>query len=1480
MFSGKKKLKIWHQLHHHHHHHSSFKQKDFCSRKKENEEKSGNDLEIINDEDESLKKLNTYQDNCKSHLQKLQDDYARLEETVKYLVPFKYKTHAFEKKISTLNKTIEKNQMKYSSTLTAVKEENERLQDEICRMRTTCGKCYICCSRIKIKPTSAADLTGITRNKAALLSRNEIGSNDSLKRLKKIEDEQSVIAQETSVQRQQYSECLEEISKEVYKALLSQKALRRDCTYLHERILTLEDQNRQLNDVIFRQQSRELSPPINDSFLKRYEGRDTPIWNVQTLPSSLEAFQSSDPKSPPSHFPFRPHSSNTSIIHFPKFSTEEISDDEEMQMVPSSLLSHDYIPKSMESFSERYQEFHAGFNPDIDDAVTFSHKRPNYGALSLKAKRELGDEHTSKNAQINYYGIDDTFDNSQNENTEDIIMPCSSKFCTSESTRESVQESTKESMKESMKESEEVGMKEQNSFLRFNRNQFKRASTFSLNDILDGDIDELKKSLECLENVRFSEKEKTRTEIETSQNSNTNNEVLNSIINSLNSRSSSSRPTAAAEKKPEIISNNQEGHCIADVGSNGSSSGNSSITNSSESTAAPRNKNNRKQKHSRNHSTSNVVHKPRTTMHDVFHIITQPSKIITSPKQRHRKNDPHQSHLDKKDTLNGTILNQVQCLPENIDACAIVTNDQKHGHRCEDFLEIMKYEREESNTSRELKEQNGCNINHHINLDECNSVIFETILKELPDDVMSVISKDKVSALTAFFEDVHAEQCPDCQQNSDKCFSRFVRSRRNTFDSRDSSFEESSRQCSAEGHDDPKIQKTVSQNQIAAAEIKTLDMAEEREWEIEGENSETEKQFQVLNEDMFETSPLKLTTSKSLSFREVPDDSTRLTAGSGLLEKRGHYTSMPTVSHDSRFQVAYIRTHSLRSFSDILTPPSSPKQNDQREIVNPSDQSNLQDQPKDLPREHLKTILNFIDFPEETHYIRDYPQVQVQSPTEVYKQVLVHPEIQVYQRVLGQTLKDQGHPQLPDNPHSDVAGYRASNLQVHAQGQGEPDHISAIYVRKKHSISEYDQNPICYQSIVTNINSMGPTVSSSSLSSSPFPLASEKLVSNSKTVSHSSSCDLLCKISPAKVNADRLNRPMDECKTKTLSKEDIKKYLLNINNEQGQRFSEELDQRMMDDLGIKADEKTISKKPPLPPLKQRNNELFWEEDSEPLPKGNCEYFHQQPYSDAAIESTYKPNVRYESSSMKEPLTDDHKVLRWNLTAVSSSNQQNSFHPSAMPKNIREIAKSDSFTTSQSPFINSNYGDRKKEWNKHLPVNQDMKIEKEKWRKKRIANDIIQANKSCEEENVTLYHRHDAENDIENNLFFTTPDNNPVAKDTSLTKTRPFQSQFYMPQNLYNNHPNKTGHALNMKNMYCNEDDDYQRVFVSENYTTSHHLKSPGQLLKGSHFDGSLELDFYAQTDDDDDLAFFEISKQIENLQHTVNEMQKKQTTNT
>ncbi|XP_069108429.1 serine-rich adhesin for platelets-like isoform X3 [Argopecten irradians] len=174
--------------------------------------------------------------NCRSRLHCLQQEFKRMEETVRNMMQYKSKIDQLKQEKSSLSVTYENNMHKYRNHISTLERENIMLLNDV--------------KRFESQPIS-----GKTDDRTKLL----------LGRLKILESENSALVMENEQQRQQYEKCLDEIANQVVQALLAQKTLREECLKLQGRVQDLEYQNHELNSLF--QEKLKYDPAIQDSVL-------------------------------------------------------------------------------------------------------------------------------------------------------------------------------------------------------------------------------------------------------------------------------------------------------------------------------------------------------------------------------------------------------------------------------------------------------------------------------------------------------------------------------------------------------------------------------------------------------------------------------------------------------------------------------------------------------------------------------------------------------------------------------------------------------------------------------------------------------------------------------------------------------------------------------------------------------------------------------------------------------------------------------------------------------------------------------------------------------------------------------------------------------------------------------------------------------------------------------------------------------------
>ncbi|KAL5005740.1 hypothetical protein ScPMuIL_016898 [Solemya velum] len=173
------------------------------------------------DAEQRLRDMTVESDTCKERLQSLQQEFIKMEETVRNMMEYKSKIDQLKQEKSSLLLTYENNLQKYRAHIGNLERENMVLLNGV--------------KKLESQVNSKTD----ERDKSKLL----------LERLKMLEAENSGLVLENEQQRQQYEKCLDEIANQVVQALLAQKTLREECMKLQGRVCDLELQNRQLNQM-------------------------------------------------------------------------------------------------------------------------------------------------------------------------------------------------------------------------------------------------------------------------------------------------------------------------------------------------------------------------------------------------------------------------------------------------------------------------------------------------------------------------------------------------------------------------------------------------------------------------------------------------------------------------------------------------------------------------------------------------------------------------------------------------------------------------------------------------------------------------------------------------------------------------------------------------------------------------------------------------------------------------------------------------------------------------------------------------------------------------------------------------------------------------------------------------------------------------------------------------------------------------------
>ncbi|XP_038645790.1 nck-associated protein 5 isoform X2 [Scyliorhinus canicula] len=181
-----------------------------------------------------LREVILQSENSTSQMQALQEQFARMEETVRNLL---------------------QNQGILGQSAGATAELLKACQGKLSE-----GAAAAC------KETAANINT--TAEKYSSSTAEEEKTLHLLERLRALEAENSALALENEHQREQYERCLDEVANQVVQALLTQKDLREECLKLRTRVFDLEQQNRALS-VLFQQRVRLAS----DSLLQKLHSR-------------------------------------------------------------------------------------------------------------------------------------------------------------------------------------------------------------------------------------------------------------------------------------------------------------------------------------------------------------------------------------------------------------------------------------------------------------------------------------------------------------------------------------------------------------------------------------------------------------------------------------------------------------------------------------------------------------------------------------------------------------------------------------------------------------------------------------------------------------------------------------------------------------------------------------------------------------------------------------------------------------------------------------------------------------------------------------------------------------------------------------------------------------------------------------------------------------------------------------------------------
>ncbi|XP_043549994.1 nck-associated protein 5 isoform X2 [Chiloscyllium plagiosum] len=171
-----------------------------------------------------------------SQMQALQEQFARMEETVRNLLQNQ----------GTLGQSS-------GATADVLKARQGKLSEEAAACKETAADINVATDQYSNSASST-----VQQERTVHL----------LERLRTLEAENSALALENEHQREQYERCLDEVANQVVQALLTQKDLREECLKLRTRVFDLEQQNRALS-VLFQQRVRLAS----DSLLQKLHSR-------------------------------------------------------------------------------------------------------------------------------------------------------------------------------------------------------------------------------------------------------------------------------------------------------------------------------------------------------------------------------------------------------------------------------------------------------------------------------------------------------------------------------------------------------------------------------------------------------------------------------------------------------------------------------------------------------------------------------------------------------------------------------------------------------------------------------------------------------------------------------------------------------------------------------------------------------------------------------------------------------------------------------------------------------------------------------------------------------------------------------------------------------------------------------------------------------------------------------------------------------
>ncbi|XP_050535915.1 uncharacterized protein LOC126902564 isoform X2 [Daktulosphaira vitifoliae] len=178
------------------------------------------------DTEARLKGSSSEADRCRTKLSALQRDFSKMEETVRTLLQYKSKFEQLKQDRHSAANSYENQILQLQNTITKLKIENETLKKQI----------------------NTLEATGISQVQKALVERLRI-----------LEHEKSRIEREGEQQRKQYEKCLDDVAKQVVKAVLSQKGLREEISTLQHRVKELETGNCALSTLIVQRLGQKIN---------------------------------------------------------------------------------------------------------------------------------------------------------------------------------------------------------------------------------------------------------------------------------------------------------------------------------------------------------------------------------------------------------------------------------------------------------------------------------------------------------------------------------------------------------------------------------------------------------------------------------------------------------------------------------------------------------------------------------------------------------------------------------------------------------------------------------------------------------------------------------------------------------------------------------------------------------------------------------------------------------------------------------------------------------------------------------------------------------------------------------------------------------------------------------------------------------------------------------------------------------------------